>query len=618
MTARRFCDIVVPRTRLDELTYECGELPEPLAVGDCVEVRLRQRKVRGLVVGFPASSKVSGVKPVERLVERELLGPDLLRLADWVSGYHCCPRGEALALVLPRGVAGRQRRGEPGPGSMDAVRPVGESPGFGVEVDTGRAGRLELVTGFLEGALRRGGAILLLPEGQLGGWLSELRCRFGEALAEYHSRLGLTALKRTWREIRGGRRRLVVGVCSAVFAPLGTLAGIAVVDAHDPVFKVERYPRYNARDVAVVRARMAGCPVLLSDPLPAAETWHSVSTGQYRLRGSLPEPRRYPASYIVDMRRSRERVFSARLRRELEQLPAGASAVLYVNRKGLSRHVACVECGSALECPDCRLPVSLTAGRLLSCAWCGNSRPAPEACPVCGGTAFDLRAAGVELVARELGRMFPEREVVKVESSRFRPDREGETGRGSRFPAGALAVGTRTLLGLVWPNPVGLVAAVNFDYELSVPEYHVRERAFAALATLVTRAESAGAKLVVQTRRPDEPVIDAGLSRDVAGFMAGELGLRQEAGLPPWQRLAVIEVGDGNRGAVLTQAGRIARALSGRRGVEVVGPAEAPGQRVRLLVRFPRGRSLGTLLDRSLLRQGHLRVRVDVDPKDTG
>ena len=119
----------------------------------------------------------------------------------------------------------------------------------------------------------------------------------------------------------------------------------------------KRHPRYHARDVAVVRARAAGCPVLLADPLPAVETWHNVTTGQYRLIEPLPgPPARYPASFIVDMRRSPDRVMSPRLRRELELLPDGAAAMLYVNRKGVSRRVVCTGCGAALECPDCRLP----------------------------------------------------------------------------------------------------------------------------------------------------------------------------------------------------------------------------------------------------------------------
>lgn len=621
------CDVALFRVRLDELTYDYAGLGVSLAVGDCVEVRLRGRKCRGVVTGLPTAPGVPGIKPVERLVEPGFLGPELLKLTAWLADYYCCPLGEALAAVLPEPVR-RGRAGESLPLVPDRERalpgPAAAVP-FSVEVSVARTGRQELVAEFLAAAVERGGGILLLPEAQLDAWLPGLRRRFGPVLTEYHSRLGPAGLKQAWRQARGGsgQRRLVVGVRSAVFAPLKALGGIAVVDTHDPVFKEERYPRYNARDLAVVRARMAGCPVLFSDPVPAVETWHSITGGQYRLRDSLPAPRRYPASYIVNIGRSRDKILSARLRRELERIPGNASAVLYVNRKGLSRRVACAECGAVLECPECQSPMVLTAGRMLVCGWCSAGtgpasragRPAPEICPRCGGASFDLRAAGVDLVARELGREFPERDVVTVAGDKGRSEKGSHAAdKAATFPAGALVVGTRALLGIPWPDPVGLVAVVNLDYELSLPDYHVRERAFTLLSTLVGRAEASGAVLVVQTRQPDEPLLDAGLSGDVEGFMTGELELRRAAGLPPWQRLAVIELSNGTRGAILTHAARITRALNRHRGVELTGPADGRQQRVRLLVRFPRGRSLGKLLDRSLLYQGHLRVRVDVDP----
>ncbi|HDQ99414.1 MAG TPA: hypothetical protein ENN51_03915, partial [candidate division WOR-3 bacterium] len=272
---RRLCDIVIPRTRLNELTYDCAGLA--FWPGDCVEVRLRGRKARAVVVGLPVASGVKGIRPVERLVEPGLLDSALLRLADWLADYYCCHRGEALGAILPRGIGG-YRTGERAPAGEP---PAG--PGFDVGLLPARSGRFEAVLRFLDEARERGGGILLLTEAELESRRGELRARFGDDLVEYHSRLGPTGMKRAWRDIRAGRGRVVAGTRSAVFAPLAAPAGIAVLDAHDPVFKEERHPRYHARDVAVVRARAARCPVLLADPLPAVETWHNVTTGQYRL-----------------------------------------------------------------------------------------------------------------------------------------------------------------------------------------------------------------------------------------------------------------------------------------------------------------------------------------------
>ncbi|MFO7675434.1 MAG: primosomal protein N' [bacterium] len=604
-SSRRFCDVVVPGVRLDELTYECTALSQPVAPGDCVEVRLRGRPTRGVVVATPALSAVRNLVAVTRLVDPGLLDKGRLNLCRWLASYYCCPKGEVLAAMLPRGIGGYRPRGTGISDARTASDALPEAGRFEVQVAVEREGRLERVVVFLEASLRRGGGILLAPEPRLDRWVALLSERFGADLVELRSKSGLTQVKRTWQSIRAGRHRLVVGVRSAVFAPVARLGGIVVADSRDPVFKEERRPRFNARDVAVVRARDAGCPVLLSDPFPAAETWHSIAAGQYQLIGRPPLPRRYRASFVVDARRTRGGELSPRLMRELERLPADAAAVLYVNRKGLSRYVVCAECGAALECLDCRLPAALDAGHTLVCGRCGLRRPAPETCPECDSTSFDMRTAGVESVAVELARLFPSRRVVRVESG------------GRSFPAGTLAVGTRVLIGIRWPEKTQLVAVPDFDMELSLPDYRVREHAFVTLCELVARAEESGAVLVVQTRRPEDPALEAGLSRDVSGFMLSELPVRREAGLPPFRRLAVIEVGSGDRGALLTHARRIAGALEGHRGVDVFGPVDSRRGRVRLLVRFPRGQSLGRLLDRRLLWQGHLQVGVDVDPLDT-
>jgi primosomal protein N' (replication factor Y) len=199
--------------------------------------------------------------------------------------------------------------------------------------------------------------------------------------------------------------------------------------------------------------------------------------------------------------------------------------------------------------------------------------------------------------------MFPGRPVEKV------------TRESSGFPVcvdGTVVVGTRAMLSVPWPDRVRLVAAVQFDYELVRPDFRARERAFQVLSELGARA--AKARLVVQVRRPDDPAVEYAFEQDPVGFLDTELESRREAGFPPWRRLAIVEVRGPTRGSVLTHARRVTKCLEAVRGVETVGPVDVARGGVRFLVKYPRGRKFGTILDRALLRRGKAETRVDVDP----
>ncbi len=617
--SRAYCDVAIPHTRLDELTYwfDPDSLGK-LAPGDCVRVPLRGKPVKGLVMCLRDKSPVRRPLPVEKVVERELVGPELMKLILWVRGYYWARLGEVLSLALPRGICGYKPRktDSEARGEVLALRTVSPSAvSAGVVFDrfkvyfSGRGqDRLELATSFIRSARKHGPVLVLLPEVELKDWLPGLCGVFGPDIAEYHAGLRESQRKQVWRRIRAGKHGVVVGVRSVVFAPVEKLGGVVVLDGHDKVYKEERRPRFHARDTAIARAGMAGCPVLLCDRTPSAETWLNLKTGTYSCLEKPGAGSGRSGAFVVDMRRHRDELFSARLVRELRQVQDRGTAILYVNRRGVSRHVVCQECGKVLECPECGIPLLLTVDKTVSCRYCGQIRAAPEACPECRGTRFRFRAPGVDMVAREVNHRFPGMQVLRI---------TGDSVAQSATGNGKAIVGTRALFSQRWPDDTRLVAAVCFDYDLILPDFRSRERAFQRLFEMERRARMLGARLVVQTWRPDDPAVRSGVSQDPAGFLDQELELRQELEFPPFKRLVLIEFHGTSEAKVRRHAGWVGLLVNRVPGVEAIGPVAVRGKTGivwRLLVKTARNRQLDQVLDRTKLEARGIRTRIDVDP----
>jgi len=650
----RYCNIAVPHTRLHELTYEFEpeRFPE-LAPGACVQVRLRGKRVKGLVLEVLARSPVPKTLPVEKLVEPRLVPDHLLHLLRWVGAYYFGRMGEVLGLALPRGICGyglRRAKSVSAVGirptslvSRPAVSDLRPSSfvfraSFSVYVHTGSTAREDVVADFIGAGLRRGTVIALMPESETTHWAGILESRLGIEPVLYHGDQKVSQRKRAWRELRSAERRLILGVRSAVFAPAPDLAGIVVLDEHDKVFKEERHPRFNARDVAVARARLADCPVLLSDPIPSSETWLNLRSGQYQKVESpraksevespssdfaispfhLDVPRDLPDTIVVDMRKHREEVLAPVLVNELKDArAAGESAVLYINRRGLSRYVACRDCGSPLVCPDCAVSLVLFSGGNLCCRYCGRTAKAPDACPACGSPDFRFRAPGIEMAAREVARLVPDASVVTVLTESARRS-SLIVDRSSPEP-GAVIVGTRALLGTPWPERVRVVAALAVDGDLCLPDFRARERTFQVLSALSRRAAKQGAALVLQTRRPDDPAVLSAAAGDVAGFLDQELKLREELEFPPYRRVALVELTARSGARAVQHSEWLCRRLGRVQGVEALGPVPVRGRAntVQVMVKVARNVRLDRLVTLKQLESDGVRAKVDVDPLET-
>jgi primosomal protein N' (replication factor Y) len=417
------------------------------------------------------------------------------------------------------------------------------------------SGKTEIYLQAIAGVLESGrGAIVLVPEIALTPQtVRRFAGRFGEQVAVLHSALSDGERYDEWQRIRTGSARVVVGPRSAVYAPVRSLGLIVVDEEHDPSYKQGETPRYHARDVAVMRARLEGAAVVLGSATPSLESWRNAQTGKYALV-SVPNRvagRTLPVVHLVNMEEEAARVghvpiFSAPLLDAIRlRLERGEQTILFLNRRGYSRVLECQDCGWTAQCPDCSVPYTYhQADRCLRCHVCGGWTHLPSECPDCKSRDFSYTGIGTQRAEAALRRCFAHARVLRMDadstSRRFSHD-----DILSSFRAGKADVllGTQMIAkGLDFPN-VTLVGVLNADTSLHRPDPRASERTYQLLAQVsgrAGRAEKPG-EVYLQTFSPDAPAIAAAASeRGFVAFAAEELAARREAYLPPFCRLSTL------------------------------------------------------------------------------
>lgn len=429
------------------------------------------------------------------------------------------------------------------------------------------------------------GAIVLVPEIALTPQLADrFRARFGDEVAVLHS--GLTPHQRldAWQQIRVGRRTIAIGARSAVFAPVPRLGVIVVDEEHDGSFKQEEGVRYHARDVALVRAKGLGIPVVLGSATPALETYALARQGRHRwLRlTTRPTPRPLPEVEIIPLaihRPDPASLLTGRMREAVETaVRKGGQAILFLNRRGFTTDLLCEDCGSRQQCPDCSAPsmtYHLSRHRLM-CHLCGHIESAPQQCSSCGSAKLVHGGVGTERVELALAKALPGLRVLRLDRDAARGRRLLET--LSRFRAGRadVLVGTQMLSkGHDFPG-VTLVGVLQGDHGLGLPDLRAAERTFQLLTQVAGRAgrgEEPG-RVLVQAWQVEHPAIVHASTHDYLGFAEDELARRRAVGNPPFGHLALVRVQGTDAGAVEERAKRIAARLRPR--IETVRVAHAP------------------------------------------
>ena len=481
------------------------------------------------------------------------------------------------------------------------------------------AGKTEVYFEAIAAALASGRQVLvLLPEIALTAqWLKRFEDRFGAPPAPWHS--GLTSLERreTWRAIAEGRVGVVVGARSALFLPFSTLGLIVVDEEHDSSFKQDEGVTYNARDMAVVRARLVSAPVVLASATPSLESVVNVAAGRY---GALHLPARHGSQELaklsaVDLRRdapARGRWLSPPVVEAMKKtLAAGEQTLLFLNRRGYAPLTLCRACGHGIECPQCSAwLVEHRFRRTLICHHCGYTEPPAHACKYCGAVdQFVACGPGVERLAEEALELFPEARLELFTSDSLM-NRDEASAAIDRMVAGEIdiLIGTQMAAkGHHFPN-LTLVAVVDADLGLNGGRAGREDRPGQAL---------------VQTHVPEHSVMQALVSGDRDRFVAAELADRQAAGMPPYGRLASLIISGPDPAAVDNVCGALARRAPHQDGITVLGPSTAPlallrgRHRRRFLLKTTRDIAVQPLLRTWLERiglPGSVRLQIDVDP----
>lgn len=525
---------------------------------------------------------------------------------------------------------------------------AGEYKAFLLHGVTG-SGKTEIYLRAIEEVVRRGKqALVLVPEISLTPQTIErFRGRCGE-VAVMHSHLTDGERGAHWRRIAAGHVQVVVGARSAVFAPCRTLGLVVIDEEHEGSFKQESTPRYHARDVAVMRAKLENIPILMGSATPALESWANAERGTYSLL-QLPnrvEGRPLPEVKLIDLRHepktggSSYAIKSTLERAMRDALKAGGQVMLLLNRRGFSTHIHCPACGYVSGCPNCDLSLTFHRQRAsLMCHHCGHEQPPYRNCPApgCGQASILYQGLGTEKVQAEVEAKFPDRVVQRMDSDTMsRPGAHRRVLDAFRKGEIQILVGTQMIAkGLDFPN-VTLVGVVNADVGLHLPDFRAAERTFQLLAQVAGRAGRGdrGGRVLIQTLTPEHPSIALAANHDFLKFAELELAHRKEHQYPPYQRLARLIVRSENESAAAafaeTLAGAFREAL--RRpdrqppqapGLRLLGPAEAPVYRLNSYYRHHfQLQSVSPSLLHSVLREVLSVVRapsgveytVDIDP----
>ncbi len=513
-----------------------------------------------------------------------------------------------------------------------------ESGGFQVTVLDGvtGSGKTETYFAAIAAALAKGKQILvLLPEIALSAqWLERFRRRFGAQPAEWHSDIGQTQRRDTWRAVADGRARVVVGARSALFLPLPELGLVIVDEEHDPSFKQEDGVCYQARDMAVLRASLAQVPIVLVSATPSLETVVNISRGRYE-RVHLPERHAaasLPSVALIDMRKealAAGRFLSAPLVAAMtETLAAGEQVLLFLNRRGYAPLTLCRACGHRLQCPSCTAwLVEHRFVNRLQCHHCGYSTATPKFCPECltAGSMVPC-GPGVERLNEEVAERFPEARVALMVSDLLPgPRAAADLADAMAAHRYDMVIGTQIVAkGHHFPM-LTLVGVVDADLGLGGGDLRAAERTYQLLHQVggrAGRAERPG-RVLIQTFMPDQPVMRALAANDRDRFLEAEAAQRRDAHLPPFGRLAALIVSGPDAETADFAARALARAAPHMPGVTVLGPAPAPlavlrgRHRRRLLVQAERSVNLQAVLREWLAKvrfAGSTRLQVDIDP----
>ncbi len=464
------------------------------------------------------------------------------------------------------------------------------------------SGKTAVYLAAMRGVLEAGrSSILLVPEiGLTPAVAADLHQVFGDEVAILHSALSGQERAQQWHRIHRGEARVVVGTRSAVFAPVADLALLIVDEEHDSSYKQEETPRYHARDVAVMRAKMTNATVVLGSATPSLESYFNATKHKYaliELRDRV-EQRPLPEVEIIDMRQEfqetgQEQVISRKLADEIkDRLDRGEQAMVLLNRRGYSPVVLCRTCGKSLECKNCAIALTHhKRARKMECHYCGYVAPVPQQCIHCGSEYVYFLGTGSEKLEELLHGLFPQARIGRMDRDTVRGRQDFERMLSALHEHEIdLLVGTQMIAKGHDIHGVTLVGVVGADIALGMPDFRAAERTFQLLTQVAGRAGRGyvPGKVVLQTYFPDHYAVQYAAQHDFAGFYDKELRFRSWMHYPPYSALANVLVRSNKLDDALRWSGLLGRWFESTRheSVRILGPAPAPIVRLKEEYRY--------------------------------
>ena len=624
--------------------------PAIIPIGCRVKAELGSRKLPAWVVGqsnFPPDG-LDRLKAIESQIDTEpLFNLKFLELANWLSELTMCSLGETLAAMLP---SGKRKSREPDDASYknnndeiigslsadqkDALRDIGAVGDdwlylYGIP----GSGKTEVFLRAAQTVIERGESVIyLVPEIALTHHLvGSLKNRFQGLVAVLHSALSSSKRLSEWRRIQSGSVKLVLGVRSAVFAPLERLGLIIIDEEHENSYKSNAAPRYHARQVAMHRCKQVGARLLMGSATPSLEVWQLMKSGSLKsikLAGK-PAGGATPMSKIVDLRREKT-IFSGQLIDAISRvLGGGRQVLLFLNRRGFSYQFSCHSCGEGLLCRNCSVPLIFHKSiNAMSCHYCGFRMKMVQICPNCGSLEMKFTGFGTERVEEEIRSLFPEKRVVRLDTDVARRGNVLEEALRA-FKEGDIDVllGTQMIAkGLNAPG-LKLVGVLFADSSLNLPDFRAAERTFALIVQVLGRTGRflPDGEVIVQTLRPEAAAIRMAVEGRIKDFYEYELSIRKTLHFPPFSRIFRVVFEGRNESRVCEASERFASTLSRTVEGKLLGPAECPIARIS--GRYRRHfllqsdsfnithAALASALSR-FPRQNGVRIKVDIDPTD--
>ena len=662
-------DVVVPYRVSNSFHYLIDpELGTHLNEGSVVEVSLGSRKTHAFVVGFPEKSDVpqSKLKAISRVLKSEpVFSEKMLRFLKWTSDYYCHPLGEVFDAAIPKMMVQPKKTRARAKKEIDfcvfenSLEPPVLTPDQKLAVEkildsndsrpcllhgvTG-SGKTEVYLRVLADLQKQGkGAIILVPEIALTPQLlGRFATRFPGKVAVLHSDLTPRERSDQWEKVFTGEAQIVVGARSAIFAPVKNLGLIVVDEEQESSFKQEDSLRYNARDLAVVRAGMEQAKVVLGSATPSLETYSNAQTGKYRYV-ELPKrvnQKPLPQTTFIDMKEPNQRYQERNswlsqylVQRIDETLAQKQQVVLYLNRLGFAHFLFCGECGHSFRCANC--DVALTYYKTpprLKCHYCAQEKRVPNQCSECKGLELQSMGLGTEQVEDEIKKLFPKARIARMDRGQIKNRKELEhlLKKVSARQVDIL-IGTQMVAkGHDFPG-IALVGILMADASMNIPDFRANERTFQIITQVSGRAGRANepGEVVIQTVNPKQPVLQwAALNKSI-DFYTTELNSRRLFSFPPFQRLALIRFQHSQSSTLQAYAEKIVQFLRFqiRESVlncQVLGPSEAPISKVKkvyrwqCLVKAESVRELQILLQKCLAfdssQKSTVKLSIDVDP----